>query len=176
MALSTSIGAETSPSLDLLLDETTFAISSRNALTGSIAFAGGGTAFPAKGWSDFPLDLLLGWSAALGTGAATCSLEFIKGPFELRLTRRGARLRGTGYRSSRNGSFAVFEGETDAATLHRTLALAGERCLAWCAAGAHHPRGHGDLQAMVEAAGRGALGSGPRAGRAVALHRRSDRR
>lgn len=96
----------------------------------------GESAFPEKGWYDFPVVLLTWWGRALRAHAGTHSdvvLDFMDGPYEIRLKAAAEGCAAVFY--DRHGSGHVeYEATVDCARLRKTILGQSKQVLAHCRA------------------------------------------
>lgn len=97
------------------LDQASAELTSSGAVVGPLWLDVGGVAFPEVGWYDFPVPILTWWIGALrgltSRSSNEASLQFMDGPFELRIERID---RATGAAFLRSGEPMLPEVEIDA--------------------------------------------------------------
>jgi len=109
--------------------------SGAGSITAGVWFDFDGPSFPSAGWSDFVVVILGWWIQALRSNDRSCRLQFMDGPYSLRVNRKpGGRATVDCTRDDLAGEKILFSCEVDFLKLREAVSSAGRSVSEACRA------------------------------------------
>jgi hypothetical protein len=106
--------------------------SGRGSITGIIHFTFGETHFPGQNWSDFVVVILDWWISALKSNDRHITLQFMDGPYRIKITRESDGSATLDCVESRKQEVVVFSDRIRFKEFSDQVEEAGKRALATC--------------------------------------------